>query len=103
MTRKKVLIGLGLVVTVGAIKTRALESTVSASGTIRARRTVNITSEVSGKVVKLSVEEGDRVKAGQFLLQIDPRAVRSRLQISEASLEGQRIALQQARLSLENA
>jgi HlyD family secretion protein len=123
MTRKKVLIGLGLVVVVGAmiwanfafkkvegptvtveaIKGRPLESIVSASGTIRARRTVNITSEVSGKVVKLSVEEGDRVKTGQFLLQIDPRAVRSRLQISEASLEGQRIALQQARLSLENA
>lgn len=123
MTRKKVLIGIGLVVVVGAmiwanfafkktegptvtvetIKARPLESVVSASGTIRARRTVNITSEVSGKVVKLSVEEGDRVKTGQFLLQIDPRAVRSRLQISEAGLEGQRIALQQARLSLENA
>ena len=123
MTRKKVLIGIGVVVVVGAmiwanfafkkvegptvtveaIKGRALESIVSASGTIRARRTVNITSEVSGKVVKLSVDEGDRVKTGQFLLQIDPRAVRSRLQISEASLEGQRIALQQARLSLENA
>jgi HlyD family secretion protein len=123
MTRKKVLIGLGLIVVVGAmiwanfafkkvegptvtveaIKGRPLEATVSASGTIRARRTVNITSEVSGKVVKLSVDEGDRVKTGQFLLQIDPRAVRSRLQISEASLEGQRIALQQARLSLENA
>ena len=43
------------------------------------------------------------MKTGQFLLQIDPRAVRSRLQISEASLEGQRIALQQARLSLDNA
>ena len=123
MTRKKVLIGLGLVVVVGAmiwanfafkkvegptvtveaIKGRSLESIVSASGTIRARRTVNITSEVSGKVVKLSVDEGDRVKTGQFLLQIDPRAVRSRLQISEAGLEGQRIALQQARLTLDNA
>jgi HlyD family secretion protein len=123
MTRKKVFIGIGLAVLIGAmiwanfafkknegptvtaegIKARSLEAVVSASGTIRARRTVNITSEVSGKVVKLSVEEGDRVKAGQFLLQIDPRAVRSRLQISEASLEGQRIALQQARLSLENA
>lgn len=123
MTRKKVFIGIGLVVLIGAmiwanfafkktegptvtveaIKSRNLESVVSASGTIRARRTVNITSEVSGKVVKLSVEEGDRVKAGQFLLQIDPRAVRSRLQISEATLEQQRIALQQARLSLANA
>ncbi len=123
MTSKKVFIGIGLAVVVGAmiwanfafkktegptvtaeaIKARDLESIVSASGTIRARRTVNITSEVSGKVVKLSVDEGDRVKTGQFLLQIDPRAVRSRLQISEASLEGQRIALQQARLSLDNA
>ncbi len=123
MTRTKVFIGIGIValigamiwanfafkktegptVTVEAIKARSLESIVSASGTIRARRTVNITSEVSGKVVKLSVEEGDRVKTGQFLLQIDPRAVRSRLQISEATLEQQRIALQQARVSLENA
>jgi HlyD family secretion protein len=123
MTRKKVLIGIlilivagGLVwanfafkkqegpsVTVEAIKTRKLESIVSASGKIRARRTVNITSEVSGKVVRLAVEEGDRVKKGQFLLQIDPRNVRSRLQVSESSLEQQKIALQQSQQSLENA
>lgn len=123
MTRKKVFIGLGIVVLIGAmiwanfafkraegptvtaeaIKARNLEAVVSASGTIRARRTVNITSEVSGKVVKLSVDEGQIVKQGQFLLQIDPRAVRSRLQISEATLEQQRIGLQQARVSLENA
>jgi HlyD family secretion protein len=123
MTRKKVFIGLGLValvgamiwanfafkkqegpsVTVEAIKGRKLESVVSASGKIRARRTVNITSEVSGKVVKLAVEEGDRVKQGQFLLQVDPRNVRNRLQVSEASLEQQKIALQQSRQSLENA
>lgn len=123
MTRKKVLIGVGLVALIGAIvwanfafkkqegptvtvesiKKRNLEAVVSASGTIRARRTVNITSEVSGKVVRLAVEEGDRVKTGQFLLQIDPRAVRSRLQISEATLEQQRIALQQARVALANA
>ena len=123
MTRKKVFIGIGIVVLIGAmiwanfafkktegptvtaeaIKARKLESIVSASGKIRARRTVNITSEVSGKVVKLAVDEGDRVKVGQFLLQVDPRNVRSRLQVSEASLEQQRIGLQQARQSLENA
>ncbi|HEY3381637.1 MAG TPA: efflux RND transporter periplasmic adaptor subunit [Vicinamibacterales bacterium] len=123
MTRKKVFIGLGIVILVGAmiwanfafkktegptvtveaIKQRDLESVVSASGKIRARRTVNITSEVSGKVMKLAVEEGDRVKTGQFLLQVDPRNVRSRLQVSQASLEQQRISLQQARTQLENA
>jgi HlyD family secretion protein len=123
MTRKKVLIVLGVVVLVGAmvwanfafkktegpavtveaIKTRKLESIVSASGKIRARRTVNITSEVTGKVMKLAVEEGDRVKQGQFLLQVDPRTVRSRLQVSESSLEQTKIGLQQAYQSLENA
>jgi HlyD family secretion protein len=123
MTRKKVLIGLGVVVlagamiwanfafkktegptvTVEAIKARKLESIVSASGRIRARRTVNITSEVTGKVMKLAVEEGDRVKQGQFLLQVDPRNVRNRLQVSEASLEQTKIGLQQAQQSLENA
>jgi HlyD family secretion protein len=123
MTRKKVFIGLGIIVLVGAmiwanfafkkqegptvtveaIKGRKLESIVSASGKIRARRTVNITSEVSGKVVKLAVEEGDRVKQGQFLLQVDPRNVRNRLQVSESSLEQQKIGLQQSRQSLENA
>ena len=123
MTRKKVLIGLGIIVLVGAmvwanfafkkqegptvtveaIKTRKLESVVSASGRVRARRTVNITSEVSGKVMKLAVEEGDRVKQGQFLLQVDPRNVKNRLQVSEASLEQQKIALQQARQTLENS
>jgi HlyD family secretion protein len=123
MTRKKVLIGLGVVVVLGAmvwanfafkkdtgttvtveaIKQRDLESIVSSSGKIRARRTVNITSEVSGKVVQLAVDEGQRVKAGQFLLQVDPRNVRSRLEVSEATLAQQRIALQQARTTLENA
>ncbi len=123
MTRKKVFIGLGVVVVLGAIvwanfafkkekgttvtveaiKQRDLEAIVSASGKIRARRTVNITSEVSGKVVQLAVDEGQRVKAGQFLLQVDPRNVRSRLQVSEATLEQQKIALQQARTALENA
>jgi HlyD family secretion protein len=123
MTRKKVLIGVGIAVVLGAmvwanfafkkdsgttvtveaIKQRDLESVVSASGKIRARRTVNITSEVSGKVVQLAVDEGQRVKTGQFLLQVDPRTVRSRLQVSEATLEQQKIALLSARTALENA
>lgn len=123
MNRKKVLIGLGVLViaaalvyfnvafqraegaevTVEAVQKRDLEAIVSASGKIRARRTVNVTSEVSGKVVRLAVNEGDKVKTGDFLLQIDPRNVRSRLEMSEAALEQSRIALRQARIQRENA
>jgi HlyD family secretion protein len=123
MTRKKVLIGVvilvvgaaivyanlafkktdAVAVTVEAVSRRSLESIVSASGTIRARKTVNITSEVTGKITRLAVEEGDRVKAGQFLLEIDSRIPKSRVQGLEAVVEQQKIALQQAKVSLESA
>ena len=93
----------GLTVNVEAVGKRDLEAIVSASGKIRAKRTVNITSEVSGKVMQLAVEEGDRVKAGQFLMQIDARVQRTRVQVSQSSLEQGRIALAQAGINLESA
>jgi HlyD family secretion protein len=123
MTRKKVLIGLGIVVvaaamvfanlvynkvegpsvTVEAVASRDLEAIVSASGKIRAKKQVNISADRMGRVVRLAVEEGDRVKAGQFLLQIDPRSLRTVVQRGEANLEGQKTRLQQARVAVESA
>ena len=41
-----------------------------------------------GRVTTSRVEEGQRVKKGQFLLEIDPRNLRTRLQSGEASLAG---------------
>jgi HlyD family secretion protein len=93
----------GVTVSVESVYKRNLESIVSASGTIRARRTVNITSEVTGKITRLAVEEGDHVKTGQFLLEVDSRIPRTRVQGLQAGVEGQRIALQQARVALESA
>jgi len=123
MTRKKVLIGLGIValaaamvyanlvynkvegptVTAEAVVSRDLEAIVSASGKIRAKKQVNISADRMGRVVRLAVEEGDRVKAGQFLLQIDPRSLRTVVQRGEANLEGQKTRLQQARVAVESA
>ena len=56
-----------------------------------------------GRVTDLAVNEGDRVKKGQFLLQIDPRNLRTRVQSGEASLGAARSQLEQLRLSLESA
>ena len=57
------------------IQRRDLQALVSASGTIQPQLSVDISASVMGRVTRLSVNEGDRVTAGQFLLQIDPESV----------------------------
>ena len=52
-------------------------ATVSASGEIVATRYADIGSSVMGKIVALPVREGDRVRAGQVLAQVDPVQARS--------------------------
>src|SRR5260370_40837498 len=69
----------GLPVTTDMIKARDLEAIVSASGKIQPKRLVNISAETPGRVVNLAVAEGDRVKRGQFLLQVDPKSLRTRV------------------------
>ncbi|MBI4478015.1 MAG: efflux RND transporter periplasmic adaptor subunit [Acidobacteria bacterium] len=91
----------GVTVQTEAIQTRDLEAIVSASGKIRPRRQVQITSEVSGRVTRLAVKEGDRVQAGQFLLQVDPRTLASAVERGDAGLQAQHAALQQARTQVE--
>src|SRR6267154_4453132 len=76
----------GLPVTTDTIKARDLEAVVSASGKIQPKRLVKISAETPGRVVNLAVNEGDRVKVGQFLLQIDPKSLRTRVDSSNASL-----------------
>ncbi|MCZ6669932.1 MAG: efflux RND transporter periplasmic adaptor subunit, partial [Acidobacteria bacterium] len=75
-----------------------LQSIVSASGKIDAKRRVNVSSNTLGKIVRLAVEEGDRVEKGDFLLQIDPAPYRA----SVASLEAA-IRAAQARLNRDQA
>ncbi|MGC4084615.1 MAG: biotin/lipoyl-binding protein [Vicinamibacterales bacterium] len=100
----------GPTVTVETIRTRDLEAIVSASGKIQPKRLVNISADTSGRVVNLAVNEGDRVARGQFLLQIDPKSLRTRvdsgtasLQAAESSLDQQRQAVETARVQLEQA
>jgi HlyD family secretion protein len=123
VNRKKIIIGALIVVVAGAlvaanvyfkrekgvevqvekIKKHDLESIVSASGKIQAKTTVNISANSMGRVTKLAVEEGARVKMGQFLLEIDPRSWRTQVERGEAGLSAQRTAVDQAKVQLESA
>ena len=93
----------GLTVNIEKVQKRNLEALVSASGKIQPKRSVNISADTMGKVTSLSVNEGDRVTKGQFLLEIDPRNLRTRVVSGEASLQAQRSQQDQLKLSLESA
>src|SRR6478736_106188 len=92
-----------LTVTTDVIKARDLEAVVSASGKIQPKRLVKISAETSGKVVNLAVNEGDRVKVGQFLLQIDPKSLQRRVEGGAASLQAAQASIAQLRQSVETA
>src|SRR6266545_5923922 len=83
----------GLAVTTEAIKARDLEAIVSASGKIQPKRLVQISADTPGRVVNLAVNEGDRITRGQFLLQIDPKSLRTRVDSNTASLGAAQAAL----------
>lgn len=86
-----------------AVESRDLVASVTASGQIQPRVKVDVSADVTGKIVRLSVKEGDFVKKGQFLLQIDPEQVTAALQRAEAGLASSRAQAAQSKASLLQA
>src|SRR4030095_10008399 len=91
----------GVTVNAEAIRARDLEALVSASGKIQPKRQVNVSANTTGRVTRVAVEEGQRVKTGQFLLEIDPRSLDSQLQRGEASVAAAQSSLQQSRAAVQ--
>ncbi|HYB94847.1 MAG TPA: efflux RND transporter periplasmic adaptor subunit [Vicinamibacterales bacterium] len=93
----------GITVTVETIQKRDLEAIVSASGKIEPKKTVNISAQTMGRVTRLGVQEGDRVRQGQFLLQIDPVTAEAAVRRDIAAVAGARTSLEQSKAALQSA
>jgi HlyD family secretion protein len=93
----------GTVVNVEGVQKRDLQAVVSASGKIQPQRLVNISADTVGRVTDLRVDEGQRVKKGEFLLQIDPRNLTSAYNQSAASLAASRSTVEQLSVSIDGA
>jgi HlyD family secretion protein len=93
----------GTLVTVETIQKRDLEAIVSASGKIEPKKTVNISAQTMGRVTRLGVQEGDRVRAGQFLLQIDPVNAEAAVRRDVAAVAGAMTSLEQSKVGLQSA
>lgn len=93
----------GLSVQAEGLRNRDLEAIVSASGKVQPKRQVNVSANTTGRVTRVAVEEGQRVKAGQFLLEIDPKQLEGQLQRGEASVAAAQSSLMSARTSVEQS
>jgi HlyD family secretion protein len=90
-------------VRVESVQKRDLIASVTASGQVRPQTKVDVASDVSGKIVRLAVKEGQMVKAGDFLLQIDQEQPKAAVERSEAMLASSRAQLAQSQANLDQA
>ena len=90
-------------VRIEAVQKRDLVASVTASGQVRPQTKVDVAADVSGRIDKLAVKEGEMVRSGQFLLQIDPKTLRSRVDSGSASLQANILTLEQMKQAIETA
>ncbi|MBA1228779.1 MdtA/MuxA family multidrug efflux RND transporter periplasmic adaptor subunit [Pseudomonas viridiflava] len=72
-----------------------------ALGTVTATNTINVRSRVAGELIKLNFQEGQRVKAGDLLAEIDPRSYQVALQQAEGTLATNQALLKNAQLDVQ--
>ncbi|HEX4601987.1 MAG TPA: efflux RND transporter periplasmic adaptor subunit [Gemmatimonadales bacterium] len=122
-TRNKVLVGAGaavlfvalVVISTGARRDRGQEvrfdkvarrdlvAAVTSSGKIQPKKKVDISADITGRITKIAVREGDFVKEGQFLLQIDPTIYQANLQQATATMASAQAAAVQAQANRDQA
>ena len=85
------------------VQKRDLVASVTASGQVRPQTKVDVASDVSGKITKLAVKEGQIVTSGQFLLQIDQSQPQANVDRATAVVASTRAQLTQAIANLDQA
>lgn len=82
---------------------RDLVSAVTASGKIEAKTSVDISADITGRIIQIAVREGDLVKRGQFLLQIDPAQYQAAVARAQGIVASNEAVLLQTRASRDQA
>ncbi len=93
--------GKELAVQVEEVGRKDLEMIISASGSIKPKRQIDISASNIGKVTRVAVKEGDYVEQGQFLIQIDPIQLETIVNRLEAAVESAKAGKRQASYQLK--
>lgn len=77
-----------------------ISPTVNADGLVAAKVAVNIQSQVMGEIISLPFKEGDSVKKGDLLVQINPDTYERDVSSAKASLDAALVALDESEVNL---
>jgi multidrug efflux system membrane fusion protein len=86
---------------VGVVRRQDVRVQVNAIGTMSARATAVVRAKVSGELTSLRFKEGEEVKAGQLLAEIDPRSYQASLSQVQGNLARDQALLKNAQLDLK--
>jgi HlyD family secretion protein len=82
---------------------RDLVAAVTASGKIQPKKKVDISADITGRITRIVVREGDYVQKGQFLLQIDPTIYQANMQRATAAMSSAEAGSVQAKANRDQA
>src|SRR5215471_17194795 len=94
----------------GRVSRQDLTQTVSANGEIKPKKYVNVSSNMMGRIVRMPVKEGDRVRDGDLLVQLesiqseaDVRAAEATLDAAQAEVEGMAASIRSSDAAIVSA
>src|SRR5499426_2709559 len=87
----------------GHVVRQDLTQTVSANGEIKPKKYVNVSSNMMGRIVRLPVREGDHVRDGDLLVQLESIQTAADVQAAEASLDAAQTEVEGMSASIRSA
>src|SRR5438093_4766406 len=93
----------GIEVRFETVGRKDLVAAVTASGKIQPKKKVDISADITGRITRIAVREGDLVQKGQFLLQIDPTIYQANLQRAQAAMSQAEAGAVQARATRDQS
>src|SRR2546421_9566981 len=93
----------GIEVRFETVGRRDLVAAVTASGKIQPKKKVDVSADITGRITRIAVREGDFVQKGQFLLQIDPTVYEANLQRASAAMSSAQAGAVQARATRDQS
>src|SRR5215831_5160993 len=87
----------------GHVVRQDLTQTVSANGEIKPKKYVNVSSNMMGRIVRLPVKEGDHVRDGDLLVQLESIQTEADVHAAEASLDAAQTEVEGMSASIRSA